>query len=128
MIFFPPMCIIFLIFSKPPKLFLHAWYIRNKIICIQEKRRLMTTSRTNVNTLDTYTPTSYIKQILLPFIWYQTYGKGPYRERRNPLPSIHGILFAIISKGFFYMHHPTYKIAHTTAFVIRLGALAGMRY
>ena len=37
------------------------------------------------------------------------------RERGNPLPP-HGLLFPINSKGF-YMHHPTYRIAHTTAFV-----------
>ena len=37
-------------------------------------------------------------------------------ERRNPLPP-HGLLFPINSKGFFYMHHPTDRIAHTTAFV-----------
>ena len=38
------------------------------------------------------------------------------RERGNPLPP-HGLLFPINSKGFFYMHHPTDRIAHTTAFV-----------
>ena len=38
-------------------------------------------------------------------------------ERGNPLPP-HGLLFLISSKGFFYMHHPTHRIAHTTAFVI----------
>ena len=37
-------------------------------------------------------------------------------ERRNPLPP-HGLLFPINSKGSFYMHHPTDRIAHTTAFV-----------
>ena len=34
-------------------------------------------------------------------------------ERGNPLPP-HGLLFPI---QFFYMHHPTDRIAHTTAFV-----------
>ena len=43
-------------------------------------------------------------------IWRQTYGKG------NPLPP-HRLLFPINSKGSFYMHHPTDRIAHTTAFV-----------
>ena len=38
------------------------------------------------------------------------------RERGNPLPPLHGLLFSISSK-FFYMHHPTDRIAHTTAFV-----------
>ena len=37
-------------------------------------------------------------------------------ERGNPLPP-HGLLFPINTKGFFYMHHPTDRIAHTTAFV-----------
>ena len=37
-------------------------------------------------------------------------------ERGNPLPP-HGLLFPISSKGSFYMHHPTDRIAHTTAFV-----------
>ena len=43
--------------------------------------------------------------------WHQTYDKGKLREKeRKPL---HGLLFPI-----FYMHHPTDRIAHTTAFVI----------
>ena len=37
-------------------------------------------------------------------------------KRGNPLPP-HGLFFPINSKGFFYMHHPTDRIAHTTAFV-----------
>ena len=37
-------------------------------------------------------------------------------ERANPLPP-HRLLFPISSKGSFYMHHPTDRIAHTTAFV-----------
>ena len=37
-------------------------------------------------------------------------------EKGNPLLP-HGLLFAISSQGFFYMHHPTDRIAHTTAFV-----------
>ena len=36
-------------------------------------------------------------------------------ERGNPLPP-HGLLFPINSKRFFYMHHPTDRTAHTTAF------------
>ena len=35
-------------------------------------------------------------------------------EKGNPLPP-HRLLFTI--KVFFYMHHPTDRIAHTTAFV-----------
>ena len=38
-------------------------------------------------------------------------------ERGNPL-SPHGLLFPINSKGSFYMHHPTDRIAHTRANVI----------
>ena len=36
-------------------------------------------------------------------------------EKGNPLLP-HGLLFPISSKGF-YMHHPTDRIIHTTAFV-----------
>ena len=36
-------------------------------------------------------------------------------EKGNPLPP-HRLLFPINRKGF-YMHHPTDRIAHTTAFV-----------
>ena len=38
-------------------------------------------------------------------------------ERGNTLPPLHGLLFPISSKGSFYMHHPTDRITHTTAFV-----------
>ena len=38
------------------------------------------------------------------------------REKENPLPP-HRLLFPISSKGSFYMHHPTDRIAYTTAFV-----------
>ena len=37
-------------------------------------------------------------------------------EKENPLLP-HMLFFPINSKGFFYMHHPTDRIAHTTAFV-----------
>ena len=37
-------------------------------------------------------------------------------ERENPLPP-HRLLFPISSNGFFYIHHPTDRIIHTTAFV-----------
>ena len=37
-------------------------------------------------------------------------------ERGNPLPP-HGLLFPISSKGSLYMHHPTDRMSHTTAFV-----------
>ena len=47
-------------------------------------------------------------------------------EKGNPLPP-HMLLLSINSKGFFYMHHPTDRIAHTTAFVHHRGALAGTR-
>ena len=38
-------------------------------------------------------------------------------ERGNLLPP-HGLPFPNSSKGFTYMHHPTDRITHTTAFVI----------
>ena len=37
-------------------------------------------------------------------------------EFGNPLPP-HRLLLSINSKGFFYMHHPTDRITHTTVFV-----------
>ena len=37
-------------------------------------------------------------------------------KKGNPLPP-HRLLFPINSKSFFYMHHPTDRIAHTTAVV-----------
>ena len=37
-------------------------------------------------------------------------------EKGKPLPP-HGLLFPIKQQGLFYMHHPTDRIAHTTAFV-----------
>ena len=37
-------------------------------------------------------------------------------EKGNPLPP-HRLLLSINSKCFFYMHHPTDRITHTTAFV-----------
>ena len=37
-------------------------------------------------------------------------------EKGNPLPP-HRLLLSISSKGFFYMHHPIDRIAHTTVFV-----------
>ena len=36
-------------------------------------------------------------------------------KRGNPMPPLHGLLFSISS--FFYMHHPTDRIAHTMTFV-----------
>ena len=48
-------------------------------------------------------------------------------ERGNPLPP-HGLLFPLKQQWFFYMHHPTDRITHTTAFVYTsCGALAGRR-
>ena len=38
-------------------------------------------------------------------------------EKGNPLPP-HRLLLSINSKGFFYMHHSTDRITHTTAFDI----------
>ena len=37
-------------------------------------------------------------------------------EKGNPLPP-HRLLLSINSKGSYYMHHPTDRITHTTAFV-----------
>ena len=45
-------------------------------------------------------------------------------EKGNLLPPLHELLFPINSKGSFYMHHPTDRIAHTTACYTSHGALA----
>ena len=39
------------------------------------------------------------------------------RARANLLPSLHGLLFPISSKGSFYMHHTPDRIVHTMHFV-----------
>ena len=38
-------------------------------------------------------------------------------KKEISLLPLHGLLFAINSKGSFNMHHPPSRIAHTTAFV-----------
>ena len=49
-------------------------------------------------------------------------------ERENLLPPLHGLLFPISSKGFFYVHGPIVRIAHITAFVYTsCRTLAGTR-
>ena len=60
-----------------------------------------------------------LKIIFVTVIWRQTYGMVKDHsdsEIGNPLPP-HGLLFLIKKQRFFYMHHPTHRIAHTTAFV-----------
>ena len=47
-------------------------------------------------------------KVLFTGLWRQAYGKGTFRNIST---------WAIKCKGFFYMHHPTYRIAHTMAFV-----------
>ena len=45
----------------------------------------------------------------------------------NLLPPLHGLLFPMSTNGSF-MHHPTDRMAHTTAFCYTSrGALAGMK-
>ena len=50
------------------------------------------------------------------------YGKEPLREseRGNPLPPLHGLLFDC-QQGFFYMYHPTDRIADIVKFVTPIG-------
>ena len=59
-------------------------------------------------------------------LWRQTYGKRTTQIAReeNPLPP-HGLFFLISSKGFLYMHHPTYRITHNSLCYTSRGALAG---
>ena len=61
--------------------------------------------------------TTYSTHFIYSYIWRQDMVKDHSdSESGNPL-SPHGLLFPINSKGFFYMHHPTDRITHTTAFV-----------
>ena len=66
--------------------------------------------------------THFIYGYMASDIWLRT-----IQIVRNQLPP-HGLLFPINRKVFFYMHHPTDRIAHTTVFCYTSrGALAGMR-
>ena len=38
-------------------------------------------------------------------------------SEKKSLPPLHGLLFSISSKRSFYMHHPTDRTAHTTAYI-----------
>ena len=38
-------------------------------------------------------------------------------ERGNPLLPLHGLFFFDQQQRIFYIHHPTGRIAHTTAFI-----------
>ena len=68
----------------------------------------------------------YLTMQLIYFI-YGYMVKDPLDSKRgNPLPP-HRLLFPISSKGFFYMHHPTDRITHTTAFVTPVVKQTGIR-
>ena len=56
--------------------------------------------------------THFIYDYMASDIWSKDHSDN---ERGNPPPP-NGLLFSINSK-LFYMHHPTDRIAHTTAFV-----------
>ena len=57
--------------------------------------------------------THFIYGYMASDIWLKDHS---YSEKGNPLPP-HRLLLSINRQGFFYMHHPTDRIAHTTAFV-----------
>ena len=62
-------------------------------------------------------------------IWRGTYyviKDHPHSKRGNPLPPDR-LHFPITSKVFFYMHHPTDRIAHTTVFVIPVRYVGSIR-
>ena len=56
------------------------------------------------------------QHISFTVIWHQTYVKDHSDSERGNLLLTHWLLFPISSKGSF-MHHPTDRITHTTAFV-----------
>ena len=50
-------------------------------------------------------------------IWHHTYGKGPFRyQERKPAAITTWVTLSNQQQGIFYIHHPTGRIAHTTAF------------
>ena len=49
------------------------------------------------------------------YLW--TYGKGPLRYRERTPAAATWATLSNYQQGFFYMHHPTDRIAHSTAFV-----------
>ena len=57
--------------------------------------------------------THFIYGYMASDIWFKDHSDS---EKGNPLPP-HRLLLPISSKGSFYMHHPTDRITHTTAFV-----------
>ena len=60
------------------------------------------------------------KHILFTVIWRQTYGVRPLREReRKPATATYATL-SDEKQGLFYIHHPTERIIHTTAFVTQV--------
>ena len=56
--------------------------------------------------------THFIYGYMASDMWYRT----TQIAREEMLPP-HGLLFAISSKGYFYMHHPIDRITHAMAFV-----------
>ena len=61
-------------------------------------------------------------------MWRRICDKGQFSEVREG-SLFHELLFPVRSKLIFYMHHPTDRIAHTSAFVCYTsrGAQAGTR-
>ena len=55
--------------------------------------------------------------MLFTVIWRQTYGYDHSDSEKGNLLPPHRLLFTINSNGSFILHHPTDRIAHTTAFV-----------
>ena len=57
--------------------------------------------------------THFIYGYMASDIWFKDHSDS---EKGNPLPP-HRLLLSINKQGFFYMHYPTDRITHTTAFV-----------
>ena len=55
--------------------------------------------------------------ILFTVIWRRTYGKEPFRLRERKPATATWATPSDYQQGFFYMHHPTDRLGHTTAFV-----------
>ena len=47
-------------------------------------------------------------------IWHRIYDKGSFTQPERKQPAANAFDY---QQGFFYMHHPTDRIAHTTDFV-----------
>ena len=73
-------------------------------LCIQERKEV-------------FYLTTHSTHFLFTVIWHQAYGKRTTGIVREETCSCYMGYSFRLAEGFFYMHHPTDRITHTTAFV-----------